>query len=76
MLYLLAGLCCIRHEENMHRVDIFHLYSKNTVDSGEQAIPILVKVVKVLGQCFNKNFHFGVVHRFQQEFFIIGKEEE
>lgn len=76
LVHELATLCRIRHEQDVYRHDVLHLHSEHTIDSGHKRVGVLYEVRQVLGQHGDEDVFFVVVHGFEQEFPVVGKEKE
>ena len=73
---IFASLGRIRHQKQVHWSDILHLHREHTVDARNKRMWILAQEHKVLGQSFFEDGHLIVVHCFDQEFLVKGKEKE
>lgn len=66
----------VRHQQNVDGSKLLQLHSVKTVDASQERVFVVPAVVEVLGQGPLEHTHLVVVHRLDQETFVVAEKEE
>lgn len=66
----------IGHYQEVHWHDVLHVDLEHSIYSSYDAVGIVFQVLVVLRKGIQKHSQFVVVHSFDDEFLVVGKEEK